>query len=492
LSLPGTPIIYYGDEIGMGDNIYLGDRNGVRTPMQWSADRNAGFSRANPQKLYLPVIIDPEYHYEAVNVEDPRLGEELLDIVKRRRRRRGRQHRLEGFPALALRHQDRWKDLPPPTLLDVEQSNTSWRHGDQLVGKLYRRLESGVSPDLLLNRHLSDKAHFQNVPSLAGHLAIRHESGAESTLALFQAWVPNQGSAWDLSQRQLEALLDLSAGRDVGDSGEPGASPSVEERIAIAEDLARLLGQRTGEMHAALNQPYDDPEMASEQFTPFARRSYAQAVRNLAVRTLDLLEAKLDSLPGERARQLAERVLGRRDDIERRARAIAEVADGGRLIRCHGDYHLGQVLYTGSDFVIIDFEGEPGRPLADRRRKRSPLTDVAGMLRSFHYAMEYGLRRDGDERAGDRARLEEAARRWYDASRRAFLEGYFAAGGSTGDLLPEAAAAARMLDVLVLEKALYEIGYELNNRPDWIDIPLRGLSDVLAPGTASGRAPESS
>ncbi len=718
LSLPGTPIIYYGDEIGMGDNIYLGDRDAVRTPMQWSPDRNAGFSRANPQRLVLPIVADPEYSPDTVNVEvqernvssllwftkrilalrgrylafgrgtfeplhpsnrsvlaflrryenecllvvvnlsrfpqyaeldlrdfagqipeelfgrrpfprigelpylitlgphgfywfgirgadvdhaaagtsgapvahladidvdgdwrdiadgaargaleralvgylpaqrwfrskarqithvditdsipvgetlllllrvaydegdaedyslplifrigegeperaiarlgvrgadavvegyvidgadDPHFATEVLDIVQRRRRRRGRHHRIEGVPSQALRHQERWKDLPPPHALAVEQSNTSWRYGDQLVAKLYRRIEAGLSPELSLNRHLSEKAHFQNVPLLAGHLTLRHESGTESTLAILQAWVHNQGTAWDLALRQLDDLLDHALGRS--------ADPTAEELIAGARNTARLLGQRTGEMHAALRQPHDDPEMESEHFTPFARRSYAQAVRNLAVRNLDLLEARLGTLPNERVRDLAAAVLQRRDDLERRARGISDVADGGRLIRCHGDYHLGQVLYTGSDFVIIDFEGEPGRSLAERRRKRSPLSDVAGMLRSFHYAMEQALRRadiDGADPAAQRTLMESSARQWYEASRQAFLDAHVVACAAAGDLLPDAAATERMLAVLVLEKALYEVGYELNNRPDWVEIPLRGLLDVSSEGT---------
>ncbi len=728
LSMPGTPIIYYGDEIGMGDNIYLGDRDAVRTPMQWSPDRNAGFSSSNPQKLVLPIVSDPEYSPETVNVEvaernrssllwfikqilalrrrhlafgrgsfeplhpsnrsvlaflrryedecllvvvnlserpqyaeldlhelagqvprelfggrpfpkigelpylvtlgphgfylfeicaegadrsvemaqaphsprlaelrvekewteiaqgdgraslaralvdylpvqrwfrsktqqiqsveivdaipvgqslltvlrvhypqgdpeeymlpllfhigegdskrtiamlrvhaqdttvegylidaagDPRLSTDLLEVVARRRRRRGRSHRIEGVPGLVLRQQDRWQDIPAPTPLDVEQTNTSWRYGDQLVAKLYRRLEAGPSPDLVLSRHLSEKAHFANVPGLAGHITIQANGGPESTLALFQGWVPNQGSAWDLSTRQLHALLDHEPERGADSDRKTKSERHVQERISDDAELARLLGQRTGEMHAALCHSFDDPQMQPETFTPFARRGYAQAVRNLAVRNIDLLRDQLDRLPDESARALAGRIVARKDEIERRTRDIADIPDGGRLIRCHGDYHLGQVLYTGSDFFILDFEGEPGRPLTDRQRKRSPLSDVAGMLRSFHYAAEYSLRERGDQRDSDptgRGADSRLVARWLDASRDAFRSAYFAAVTPVADLLPDPQSADRMLAVLLLEKALYEVGYELNNRPDWIAIPLRGLWDLLESGPAA-------
>jgi maltose alpha-D-glucosyltransferase/alpha-amylase len=467
------------------------------------------YTQGDPEEYVLPLRFhvgegEPERAIARLNVHgtdaavegyltdgasDEAFGNDLLQIVNRRRKRRGRRYRLEGVPGLALRQQDRWRELPPPKPLDVEQSNTSWRYGDQLVAKLYRRVEGGPSPDLVLSRHLSEKANFANIPRLAGHVTIRPEGGAESTLALFQVWVPNQGSAWDLALSQIDELFDLTIAQAVDDDGRrASAEKRLNEVLSLTTELARLLGLRTGQMHAALAQSFQDPEMEAEQFTPFARRSYAQGVRNLAVRNFGLLEKKLDSLPDGATRKLAAEALSLKSVAEKRARDIADVPEGGLLIRCHGDYHLGQVLYTGSDFVILDFEGEPGRSLADRRRKRSPLSDVAGMVRSFQYASEYALRREGpgsEPGANGRAALEPISGRWYAATREAFLGAYLSAVEPIADLLPDAESTPKVLGAFGLEKALYEVGYELNNRPGWVDIPLRGLLALLRGGEES-------
>ncbi|HWP59190.1 MAG TPA: maltose alpha-D-glucosyltransferase [Candidatus Acidoferrales bacterium] len=736
-SLPGTPIIYYGDEIGMGDNIYLGDRNGVRTPMQWSADRNAGFSRANPQRLYLPVNIDPEYHYEAVNVEAQQYNQHSILWWMKRLIQLRKRHRAFGRGAIEFivpdnrkilvfirRYQDesilvvvnlsrfvqfveldlsslkgtvpvemigqirfppigelpyfitlgphsfywfkletpavlevtakkepelpalevygsweeavrgnaksalekilpaylpscRWfggkahairsakitgaiplpydsasaqlafvevqyqgrpqetyilplgfaageraaeirqahagavvaevrarradggeagilydavvdsafckallaaivrrrsfksdlgtvvawpsralKSLPAPTTLEPalmkrEQSNTSVVFGDQWILKIFRRAQDGVNPDLEIGRFITERTSFRNIPLLGGALELRRAQGEPVTLGILQSLVPNVGDAWGYTLDNLGRYFDdvLALPQD--------APPDFPHRHLLAlsdEDLpplarhtigsylasAELLGQRTAELHGALA---SDGEAAftPEPFTSFYRRSLYQSMRSLANQALTLLARRVKSLP-EEARAGAERVLAAQKQILDRLQVIRDRKISALRIRCHGDFHLGQVLYTGKDFVIIDFEGEPARPISERRLKRSPVADVAGMLRSFSYATAAKLR-GAQIRAEDRPRLMAWARFWSLWVSAAFLRAYLQVARRWHFLPASRDELAILLDVHLLEKAVYELGYELNNRPDWVTVPIQGILEQLeAPG----------
>jgi maltose alpha-D-glucosyltransferase/alpha-amylase len=730
-SLPGTPVLYYGDEIGMGDNVYLGDRNGVRTPMQWSPDRNAGFSDANPQKLFLPPIVDPEYNYETINVEtqqqnpssllwwtkriialrkqhqafgrgsfEPLLPEnrKVLAFVRRyedeailvvanlsrfsqyveldlsefrgqvpvemfgnarfapideapyrltlgphnffwfslkpahqsevavqdeeplpelearggweavlerrgsnrppieralprylrgrrwfRSKARNIKHvrvldaiplasgksapRLvlaevqfgEGDPetyALAVdfaseyddhalaqlvvrdRRAEHWGYLvdvsehastaelllaaatrrrrlkgdsrvivgrPGPELtalkgeslparaLGVEQSNTSFVYGDIVVAKLLRRVEDGTSLELEVLSHLGERAQEVAVPPLLGHLEIRDEDDNVSTLAVFQRFVPNHGDAWSSTvdeveryfERVLMGRLDLETPPRLGGSAldlvSKSPSAEVSERLAGFPELARRLGARTANLHLALASAAEDSPFSPDNFTSLSRRSYYQSVRNLAARSFDLLRQQLKTLEPVLAEQ-AKATLKLEREVRARLKRLIDEPIPGKRIRVHGDFHLGQVLNTGMDFAIIDFEGEPARSFADRRRRRSPLADVAGMLRSFHYAVFGVLGGDvpgSAVRPSDVPLLEPWASTWYTWVSAAFLSGYLDVIDGSG-LLPESREElAALLDVYLLEKTLYELSYELNNRPAWVGIPLRGLSHVL-------------
>lgn len=738
-SLPGTPVLYYGEEIGMGDNIYLGDRNGVRTPMQWSADRNAGFSRANPQKLYLPIIIDPEYHYEAVNVEGQQNNpNSLLWWMKRlialRKRHhafgRGSLHFLEprnrkvlaflrrfedecilvvanlsrfvqyvevdlsefagmvptevfgrnSFPTVgkqpypltlgphgffwfalespmskvsqpegpvgqtALTVRGSWEDLLrgsqraeleailpaflrprrwfgskartiksavmqeafrvpyartiaylalvrvefqdgpaevyvlpltftegekanelrdkyahavvarlegsvtgilhdalvdprfcsaiieaiegnqsfesadraeirarafprfaavrgpadaslTPAIGSVEQSNTSIVFGHQLILKVYRRVEEGINPDVEIGHHLSHRTSFERTAATVGTIEYRRGRRFEPmTLALLQGYIANQGNAWhftlDALSRFFEAALAAHAEHAVPnlpaahllDLADMDPPQQAQELIGAYLESARLLGQRSAEMHLALASPSEDPNFMPEPFSQHVQRALYQSLRNLYGRVFELLRNRHAELP-ENARMLADRVLARTGDITQRFHSLL----GRRLTairtRCHGDFHLGQVLYTGKDFFIIDFEGEPDRSIGERRLKRSPLKDVAGMVRSFHYAAHSGYTDHGQLpgiiRPEDVAVLESWATYWYTAVSATYLKAYrqTAAGGA---FLPASTAELKfLLDLFLLEKAVYELGYELNHRPDWVRIPLMGILQLL-------------
>ena len=736
-SLPGTPVLYYGDEIGMGDNIFLGDRNGVRTPMQWSADRNAGFSRANRQRLYLPVITDPEYHYETVNVEaqgqnphsllswmkrlialrkrhrafgrgtlellrpenrkvlsyvrryeseqilcianlsrflqaveldlskwkglvpvelfssnempvvgdapyfltlgphsfywfslEPRqaptvqsdgasaaaslpeirvtgtwesvltgpskerLETLLLGYVRHRRWFAGKARRLksaqisdvvpvpgvvggaylttvvisyaEGDPdtyqlplafasvAESPHILERWPysaiawvrvhgeegrgllydALGPPAFAEAvlgaiarrrratggqgtligsttraflrlrgpetvrleaalsvaEQSNNSVVFGERLILKVFRRLEEGINPELEVGRFLTEKTNFAQIAPLAGSLEYRRDVGEPVTLAVLQGYVPNQGDAWQYTLNTLARFLQGPALLDA----DPPAMPRNLLQASAAElpevaaktfgaylESARLLGRRTAELHGALASDAEDPAFAPERITPQDQRSIYQSMSGLAMRSTDLLRTQLTRLPPD-TREEAKQVLELEPRIATIFKRFLSRRQNTTRIRIHGDYHLGQVLYTGHDFVIIDFEGEPTRTLYERRLKRLALRDVAGMLRSFDYASQAALRSD-QLRADALPRLRNWGRFWVQSVSAAFLKTYLATAG-TASFVPQTTDDLDLqLTTMLLEKALYELRYELNMRPDWVRIPLRGILEVVTP-----------
>jgi maltose alpha-D-glucosyltransferase/alpha-amylase len=246
-------------------------------------------------------------------------------------------------------------------------------------------------------------------------------------------------------------------------------------------ESARLLGMRTGEMHLALASDFENRDFAPEPFTPFYQRSLYQSMRNLVVQNLQLLRRGLNSM-GAMERSQAERLLSLEPEILKRLRIVHEKPIRAIRIRCHGDFHLGQVLHTGKDFVITNFEGEPARSLGERRIKRSPLRDIGGMIRSFHYAT-YAAAQEQFERGNlspdQYAAIEPWTRLWYRWVSLAFLKAYWPVVRPAG-LLPSSTGD---LDVLLtahlLEKAIYEIGYELNHRPQWAKIPIQGLLELI-------------
>ncbi|ACI97953.1 maltose alpha-D-glucosyltransferase [Rhodospirillum centenum] len=732
-SMPGTPVIYYGDEIGMGDNVYLGDRDGVRTPMQWSPDRNGGFSRADPAGLYLPTIQDPVYGFQAVNVEaQARSSTSLLNWMRRlvavrqqyRAFGRGslrflypgnrkvlaylreyegevvlcvanlsrapqaveldlRQHRtcvpvemigrsafppigdlpylltlpgygfywfvlssqaalptwhepvpepLPDFVTLVLRDgwrevvtgrgirdletealpafvpKQRWfgakdarvtgvrvtgtAELPDPTgggesylltridvshtassepvpyflplamsweeqagtpgwplfpftvartrrgarlgaafdamqssrfalalveavrkglerpatrgsllflptdrldevrfsvteppevrTLGVEQSNTSVLLGDQIVLKIYRRLEPGSHPELEMARFLTERVPYANTPPLLGTIEHRLE-GDGTALAVLTGFVRNQGNGWtftlDYLTRELEdARLHLTAGRESG--AVPPVLAEVEgENFGMYLTLARTLGERTAQLHCALATTTGDPGFDPEPAGAADMEDWREAAMRQVEAGLHALRTARDGLPDE-ARAAADLLLGREEEVFERVHALARPIDGLTKTRIHGDYHLGQVLRSATDWFIIDFEGEPTKTLAERRRKHSPLRDVAGMLRSFDYAAWGAMFRLAEVHADAIDRLGPLAREWNQAARTAFLEGYDGAIGACS-ACPQDGSADRLRALFELEKAFYEIAYEAGNRPTWLPIPIRGALAVL-------------
>jgi maltose alpha-D-glucosyltransferase/alpha-amylase len=732
LSFPGTPIMYYGDEIGMGDNIYMGDRNGVRTPMQWNSDRNAGFSTAVPARLYFPVITDPIWGYQSINVEAQQSDQSSLlhwtrNMIALRKLfhvfGRGTQEFLNPenrkilayvrryedemigsretvlcvanlsrfsqpvsldltqfvgmipvemlgyvtFPAITAQpypltlapYSFLWLELQPapevpepvqvaedaPTLnllsqgieglltgpglellqqllitylprqrwfgaksrtikavqvldsaefpglnaalvflqliyeddstntyqlplaittgdaaeairateaasivatvttpagpsilhdalaredvrqaiLDLiegncefpardgvlvghsssafaatrgtdplpartgsaEQSNTSIIYDAKLIMKLFRRLQPGENPDTEIGRFLTETAHFTRIAPFLGDITLKSENGEPTTIAMLQGLVENEGDGWQWTLDELSHFYDGVA--TLASPQELGGSPSflieketpvlAREHAGLYLDAAALLGRRTAEMHLALATATENPAFFAEPFTKEDLTVDATRIEEQLTLSLEALKRGMSHLT-EVTGDNAALVLSRRIELISRARAIASAAstDFGQRIRIHGDYHLGQVLRSRGDYVILDFEGEPARTLAERRAKQSPLKDVAGMLRSFSYAAYAGLNAFAQRRPDDAKNLEPWARLWQNAVSTEFLCAYrHSIDAANPNLIPQPAQAQLLLNAYLLEKALYELLYELNNRPAWVRIPLAGI-----------------
>jgi maltose alpha-D-glucosyltransferase / alpha-amylase len=743
-SLPGTPVLYYGDEIGMGDNFYLGDRNGVRTPMQWSGDRNAGFSTCNSQRLYLPVITDSEYHYEALNVEaqennprsllwwmrrvialrkkykafsrgeleflhpqNPKIlaflrkyGDEIMLVVANLSRfveyveldlsqhkglvpveafgqkpfppigdlpylltlgpysfywfsletkrveastpapdtgipviryagdwtsvfeGKGRialEAKLSGYlkskrwfggkartilsikiadairlplrdepvhvlviqveysdglletyslplayaageKAEAIKNQSPaavfavaqsgkeegllydalWEETFPAFLLEAlsrrrryegadgeivmtptrelgsllraaggplkaavskaQQSNTTVFFGDKIIMKLFRRLESGMNPEVEIGRHLTEKARLASTPRLLGAIEYTKRGREPVSLAVFQEFVPNEGDAWrytlDYLSRYFErAVAKSTEVKDVPlppdhfvDAAEKEPTALERELMSSYPERAALLGERTAQLHLALASDVSDPAFAPEPFTGFYQQALYQSFRGQVVQSLRLLRNRLKTVPVPFQAD-AERVLALEKTFIDRLKLIRDWKFSSKRIRNHGDYHLGQVMYTGKDFVIIDFEGEPARSLNERRTKNSALRDVAGMIRSFHYAsFAAALGQAEGTLPAKPAELEPWRALWYRRAALSFLKRYLEVSQGSVFLPKNTDELKLLLDAYLLDKAFYELSYELNNRPDWVAIPLQGILEIA--GAKHLAAPE--
>jgi maltose alpha-D-glucosyltransferase/alpha-amylase len=370
-----------------------------------------------------------------------------------------------------------------PRAIKAEQSNSSIAYGERLILKFFRRLEEGVNPDLEMTGFLTEKAHYPHTPQLLGGLEYRNREGRPMTQGILQAFVANQGDAWQYTMNSISSFYNEMASLSVDNSGAISQRDAAKNSIAGFLESVALLARRTAELHLALaSAPAEqDPEFAPEPFDAKFQEGFEQALQELTRRTFYQLRKAHEHLP-EGAKKKAAEILADEDHITQRFRAALNKPVNALRTRIHGDYHLGQVLYTGSDFVIIDFEGEPARPMSQRRLKRSPLQDVAGMLRSFHYAAHAPLlAATGTVNITDdnKQNLNDWAEMWTKWVSDRYLEEYLkvAAGGAFLPRTREEIMA--MLQLHLLEKAVYELGYELNNRPEWVAIPLEGISRTL-------------
>lgn len=344
----------------------------------------------------------------------------------------------------------------------AEQSNTSIIYGREFILKLFRKIEPGINPDIEIGAFLT--AHgFKHTPAVVGTLEYRAHNGEIYSAGILQEFVANQGDAWSYTLDCLAVFYGQAL----------QSTLDRPELLGVYAGSAKLLGIRTAEMHAALSSSTGEPDFVPEPFSPRDAQKLADEIETQARTSLELLREKVASLPYTE-QELAQRVLDLEARIVQQFSMIPSLTTEAKRIRYHGDYHLGQVLFTGTDFMIIDFEGEPARPLRERRGKALALRDVAGMLRSFQYAAYAGLyglvaRLPTDPESAEK--IAECSAFWYSEVSKLYLDAYLKAAGSP--------SSGPLLNAYLLQKALYEVQYELNNRPAWVGIPLRGILSLI-------------
>ncbi|MDB5511915.1 MAG: trehalose synthase, partial [Enterovirga sp.] len=358
--------------------------------------------------------------------------------------------------------------------LSGEQSNTSIQLGDAMVFKIYRRLQPGVHPELEVGRFLTDVAQFGNTPATFGSVEHVAPDGETTALAIVQAFVRNQGDAWRLTLDSLTRELDTFAL-----APETEQSP-LSEVFGPYLRYAEVLGRRTGEMHLALATPTEDPAFKAEPMKAADIEVAIADARSQAERAFAALGG-LGGLGGS-ASPAAAALLARKAECLALIESLAAPPRGAIKTRIHGDYHLGQVLIVQNDVMVVDFEGEPARPAEERRQKSSPLRDVAGMLRSFAYAADTAAREVAARLPEPATRIGEVAAEWLRLTEAEFLRAYGAAVADSDVWVADDASRGRLMRLYLLSKALYEVNYEANNRPDWIDTPVRGVLSIIEAG----------
>jgi maltose alpha-D-glucosyltransferase/alpha-amylase len=360
--------------------------------------------------------------------------------------------------------------------LSVEQSNSSAVIGNRLVFKTYRKLAPGAQPEIEIGRFLIEEAGFPNTPPLLGAIECVGADGQTTALAAAFGFIRNQGDGWVYTIEYLHRTLDELRLIATAEAPE-GAAPAHEPHgFYLAQ--ARVLGQRTAELHRGLATPTEDPAFAAEPITTADLKAWHRAARHQADAAFKALRQALPKLEGpDRDQALA--LLARRPACHERIDALTQGGIAAAKTRIHGDYHLGQVLVAQNDFYILDFEGEPARPLAERRAKSSPLKDVAGMLRSFDYAAWAAVTSLAEVNPGSADVVRALADAWRQATQQAFLDAYHETIAGCPSWPESEDEIRRLRDLFLLEKALYEICYEAANRPNWIRIPLKGVANLL-------------
>jgi len=423
----------------------------------------------------------------------------LLELISKQQTLEGKSGMLEATatPELEIIIRESGGALEP-SVVKAEQSNSSVIFGEKLILKFFRRLDYGTNPDLEIIRFLTAQK-FPYTPALAGALEYRSGRDEPRTVAILSSFVPKARDAWDYTLDALgkffERVQTLPPEKrepqlPVADVTKLAANEMSEQAKHLLDtyiESARLLGERTAAMHLALASETDNRGFVPEPFTPHAQRGLYQSMRNMTRQNLQLLSRQLKTFPPEIQVQ-AQQVLSLEPEIQKKLRQIYERGLDAARIRQHGDYHLGQVLYTGKEFLIIDFEGEPAVPISERRLKRSPLQDVTSMMRSFHYAAYAALLKHVERGTPVEEQLPQMilwARFWARWTGALFFKAYVRAAGPAPFFPSKESDLQMMTEIFLLRKAIYELGYELNNRPDWVTIPLQGILELVGEGKTS-------
>ncbi|UVJ42285.1 maltose alpha-D-glucosyltransferase [Pseudomonas sp. LS1212] len=380
---------------------------------------------------------------------------------------------LQFEPTEQLAHLGLGADAPV-RYLSAEQSNSSVVVGGSLVLKMIRRISGGIHPELEMSAYLT-AAGFANISALLGAVSRVDEQGVPHLLMIAQGYLSNQGNAWDWTQNNLE--------RATRDEMAPAHSEQEQHSNALAElaNFAALLGQRLGEMHLLLSAPTNNPDFSASPSTVKDSRAWSKSIRAQVERALHLLEQHRGDLE-EQDQELVDELLSGRKDLLGHVDTLCKQAVGGLIMRVHGDLHLGQVLVVQGDAYLIDFEGEPARPLDERRGKYSPYKDVSGVLRSFDYAAAMAIRnaQSVDTSLQAQQARQRVAKHYLHDSRHAFIEAYGLATASLPHAWNDAGGESAALELFSLEKAVYEIVYEAEHRPSWLAVPLHGLYGLLS------------
>ena len=475
-----------------------GARESYLLPIAWAFGAEIGrIVHAIPGAVLAQVAADETEGREQAVVYDAMWDSAIVQVLVRAMaqgaRFAGETGSLQASSTAAYTAMIPSSDPLPSRLLSAQQSNTTVAFGEQAVFKLYRRVQPGINPDWEIGRYLTGHG-FSHSPAVGG--AIEYvTSGESTTVGLLQSYIRNEGDAWSVALKQLDHFLsvvapqsapgDSNAGQDrsLWDLAQSPVPDGVRPLIGPALDAAACLARRTAALHRTLGQARDDPEFAPEPLTAEHRQSRHRSMMDMWKQVARLLAQR--SFPAPSMRQEAEELLAQDSTVLAVFETLLGLQEGGRRIRCHGDYHLGQVLWTGSDYVVTDFEGEPARPLEERRLKQSPLYDVAGMLRSFDYASWTAV---GNLPANAQRALQPWARLWSRWVRAYFLGEYLKKMDEAALLPPSPTDAARLLTVYQLEKAVYELGYELNNRPEWVATPMKGIREIIHTSGAKAAA----
>jgi maltose alpha-D-glucosyltransferase / alpha-amylase len=425
--------------------------------------------------------------------QDNSFGRVLMDAFEQRqdiRLRRGIVAPLQTTVFAAVRGEGTLE----VSRLSAEQSNTSLIYGSRLILKLFRRIQQGINPDYEIGRQLTEKIGYARVPAVTGAFEYRMTAEQPTTLALLQQLVESQADGWRHATEEVSRFFEVVTGAPAADAIPGSLSQAVDQPVpADVADLMRgytataeILGRRTAEVHLALASDTSDSAFAPEPFTAedlalISRLSTGEAHRAIAALKTALLRTGDGALPPDVAAQ-AQALVEAEQELYDHIRNAPALEFSVSKTRVHGDYHLGQVLWAEGDFYILDFEGEPARSLAERRQKQSPMKDVAGMLRSFSYAAYAGLFVHTATRSGQFSEFEPWARIWQTWASAAFLKGYLGTAGQALFVPSEPSQRDALLKLFMLDKALYELNYELNNRPDWVRIPLSAILGIVRGG----------
>ena len=419
------------------------------------------------------------------------LREDLFSLIARNQLIKGMKGTLVGTPGKKFTKAIKENLQAPSKVLHAEQSNTSFVYDEKFFFKLYRRLDEGINPDVEIGRFLTEKTSFSHSAHFAGAIEYRKPGAEPIVIGILQTLVPNQGDAWTFTldalgrfyERVLVQRNDLQNPPEIPSSLLALASqelpPLLHELIGgVYLERARLLGRRTGELHLVLASDRGNPDFLPESFSLLYQRSLYQSMASLTKKTFELLRKSSRHIQNS-AQEDFQGVLVCQEKIMNRFKILFSQKIAAMKTRIHGHYHLGQVLFTGNDFVIIDFEGEPAKALSERRLKRSPLSDVAGMVRSFHYAAYVSLFQHLGHMPEDFQELEICADLWYKCVAGAFFGAYLETVKGSPIIPEDEDHLEILLNTFLLEKAIYELSYEINNRPEWIIIPLKGIKHLL-------------